>query len=113
MISSKVFIFFFILHVHDHFLVHVRVPDDLAKLLKVDAAVLVLVGEEDRLVDDLLQLRVLQVGAHHHLQDLEQLAVADVAVVVDVVDSEREEQGKQLNIDGFIPQLAIQTLNLY
>jgi len=32
-------------------------------------------------------LGVLQVISNHHLQDLEQLAVADVAVVVDVVNS--------------------------
>ncbi len=66
---------------------HVRVSHDLAELLEVDLSVVVLVGEEDGLVHDLLQLRVLQVGAHHHLEHLEQLAVADEAVVVDVVDS--------------------------
>ena len=51
---------------------HVGVAHDLAELLKVDLAVVVLVGEEDGLVDDLLELRVLQVGSHHHLEDLEQ-----------------------------------------
>ena len=66
---------------------HVRVADDLAELLEVDLAVLILVGKVDGLVDNLLELGVLQVGAHHHLEDLKQLAVADVAVVVDVVNS--------------------------
>ena len=69
---------------------HVRVADDLAELLEVDLAVLVLVGKVDGLVDNLLELGVLQVGAHHHFEDLKQLAVADVAVVVDVVNSGRE-----------------------
>jgi PII-like signaling protein len=49
-----------------------------------------LVRKEDRLVDNLLELCVLQVGAHHHLQHLEQLAVADVPVVVHVVNSEKK-----------------------
>ena len=68
---------------------HVGVAHDLAELLKVDLAVVVLVGEEDGLVDDLLELRVLQVGSHHHLEDLEQLAVGDESIVVDVVDPKR------------------------
>ena len=78
------------LDVDHHLFVDVRVADDLAELLEVDLAVVVLVREEDRLVDDLLELRVLQVGAHHHLQHLEELAVADVPVIVNVVDPERD-----------------------
>ena len=66
---------------------YIRVADDFAKLFKVDLAVLVLVGEEDCLIDDLLQLSVFQVGTHHHFQHLEELTVADVPVVVNVVDS--------------------------
>ena len=78
------------LHVDDHLFVNVCVSYDFAELFKVDFPVLVLVGEEDGLVHDLLELGVLQVGAHHHFEDLKQLAVADVAVVVDVVNSGRE-----------------------
>ena len=40
----------------------VGVADDVAKLLEADFSVLVFVGEEDGLVDDLLQLGVLQIG---------------------------------------------------
>ena len=40
----------------------------------------------------LLQLLVLQVAADHHLEHDEQLAVADEAVAVDVVDAERKAQ---------------------
>ncbi len=46
-----------------------------------------LVGKENCLVDNLLKLSVFQVGADHHLQHLEQLAIADVPVVVHVVYS--------------------------
>jgi len=46
-----------------------------------------LVGEENGLVDNLLKLSVFQVRADHHLQHLEQLAVADVPVVIHVVNS--------------------------
>ena len=59
-----------------------------AELLVRDLAVAVGVGEDDGLIDDLLQLAVLQVVAHHHLEHGEQLAVTDVAVLVHVVDLE-------------------------
>ena len=60
-----------------------------AELSEGDASVSVLVGVDDGLVHDLLQLRVLQVVAHHHLQHLEQLPVGDVAVLIHVIDPER------------------------
>ncbi len=75
-----------LLDVDDHLFMYVCVADDLAELLKVDLAVVVPVCEENSLIHYLLQLRVLQIGAHHHLEHLEELAVADVPVVVDVVD---------------------------
>lgn len=59
------------LHVDDHLLVNVGVAHHVAELLEGDLAVLVLVGEQDGLVHDLLQLRVLQVVAHHHLEYLQ------------------------------------------
>ena len=43
-------------------------------------------------VDELLQLHVVQIAADHHLEHLEKLAVRDEAVVVDVVDLERESE---------------------
>jgi len=62
-------------HFHHHLSVDVCVPDHLAKLLKVDLSIVVLVVEENSFVHDLLQLGVLQVVAHHHLQHLEQLTI--------------------------------------
>lgn len=59
----------------------------IAELFKGYFAVLVLVSKENRLVDNLLQLCVLQVVAHHHLQHLEELAVGDEAIIVHVVDA--------------------------
>lgn len=64
--------------------------DDGAELLVRDLAVLVEVGLDDGLVDDLLQLHVVEVRADHHLEHLEQLAVADEAVAIDVVHLERD-----------------------
>lgn len=59
-----------LLDVDDHLLVYVGIADHAAELLEGDLAVLVAVREQDGLVHDLLELRVLQVVAHHHLQDL-------------------------------------------
>lgn len=59
-----------------------------AELLEGYFSVSVLVGVDDGFVDDLLELRVLQIVAHHHLQDLEQFTVGYVAVFVHVVDPE-------------------------
>lgn len=58
------------LDVHDHLLVYVGVAHHGAELVEGDLAVLVAVGEQDGLVHDLLQLRVLEVVAHHHLEHL-------------------------------------------
>lgn len=60
------------------------------ELFKGYPAVSVLVCVYNGLVHDLLELRVLQVVAYHHLQHLEELAVGDVAVLVHVVDPESD-----------------------
>ena len=62
------------------------------ELLERNLAVAVFVCLDNGAVDKLLQLDVVQVVADHHLQHLEQLAVRDEAVVVDVVDLEGESQ---------------------
>lgn len=68
----NVLVFFFCyvyprLNVDDHLFVDVGVAHHRAELLEGDFAVLVLVGEHDGLVDNLLQLGVFQVVADHHL----------------------------------------------
>lgn len=60
----------------------------IAKLFERDLAILVLVGKENRLVHDLLQLGVLKIVAHHHLKYLEKFSVRDEPIVVHVIDSE-------------------------
>lgn len=60
------------------------------ELFKGYPAVSVLVCIDNGLVHDLLELRVLQVVAYHHLQHLEKLAVGDVTVLVHVVDPESD-----------------------
>lgn len=50
------------------------------------------VGLHDRLVNNLLKLLVLQVGANHHLENDEELAVADKSISINVVDLERKAQ---------------------
>ena len=70
---------------------NVCVADNFAKLLKVDFSVLILVGKQDGLVNNLLELCVFQVGPNHHLKHLEQLTVADVAIIVHVINSETQK----------------------
>ena len=78
---------------------YVGVSNDFTKLFKINFTIFVFVSEEDCLIDDLLQLSVFQVGTYHHFQHLEELTVADVPVVVNVVDSakwiEKLDRGQQ------------------
>ena len=96
---------------------YICVLDHLGELLEADLAIAVQVRLHDGLVHDLrqglaggsfrfhkssplccvcvaylLQLLVLQVAADHHLEHNEQLAVADEAIAVNVVDAERKAQ---------------------
>ena len=63
------------LHVDHHFLVHVGVADNAAKFFEAYSPVVVLVGKEDSLVDDLLELCVFQVVPDHHLQHLQKIVL--------------------------------------
>ena len=66
---------------------YISIAHNFAKFFKIYFAIFIFVGEKDCLIDDLLQLSVFQVGTNHHFQHLEELTVADVPVVVNVVDS--------------------------
>ena len=57
-----------------------------------DFAVEVGVRLHNSAVNELLQLDIVEVGADHHLEDLEQFAIGNEAVVVDVVDLECKAQ---------------------
>lgn len=62
------------------------------KLFEGDFAVVVVVSLDDRAVDQLLQLHIVEVSANHHLEHGEELSVRDVAVVVNIVDLEGETE---------------------
>lgn len=58
------------LNIDDHLFVNVRVANDWTELIERYFAVLILVGEYDRLVNYLLKLGVFQIVANHHFQYL-------------------------------------------
>ena len=65
-----------------------------AEFLERDLSISVFVGIEDGLVDNLLQLFLREVVAHHGLEHLEQLSITDEPILVDVVDPERNCGGR-------------------
>jgi len=107
-----------------HLLDDIRVGNHLSKLGKVQLAIAVLVGLHDRLVDDLLQLLILEVVPHHHLEHEEQLAVGDVPVSVHVVylegkfeflfpsssSAERAEFAQMVSNTDVIKQMSLENL---
>ena len=68
----------------------IKVADHHTELAEGDLAVKVRVRLDNRPVNQLLQLSVVQIRTDHHLEDLEELAIGDETVIVDVVDLERE-----------------------
>lgn len=77
-------------HKHDQLLVYLHTSDHITELRKGDPAITVLIMDQDGFVHKLLQLPVLEVVTHHHLQHLEELPVGDVAIFVHVIDLEGE-----------------------
>ena len=62
------------------------------ELFKTDFPVPIHIRLHDRLVHNLLQLHILQVTTHHHLQNNEELAIRDITVAIDVVHLEGEAE---------------------
>lgn len=75
-----------------HAQVDICALNHVGEFLEADLAIAVLVGLHDGLVHDLLQLDILQVVAHHHLEHDEQLPVGNVAVAINVIDPEGKAQ---------------------
>ena len=71
---------------------NIQVADHDAELLKRNLTVKVSVRLHNSSVDELLKLDVVQVAADHHLKDLEELAVGDVVVIVNVIDLEGKSE---------------------
>ena len=69
---------------------HVEILDHNFELIVGYLSIVVEVSFDYSAVDQLLQLEVGQVVAHHHFQHCEELAVGDVAVLIDIVDLECE-----------------------
>ena len=70
----------------------VKVADHNTELLEGNLAVEIGVSLNDGTVNKLLQLSVVQVVSHHHLEHLEEFAIRDEAIIVDVIDLESETQ---------------------
>ena len=70
----------------------IEVLDHDAEFIEGDLAIEVSVGLHNGPVDQLLKLNIIQVVTDHHLEHLEELAIRDESVVVDVVDLESETQ---------------------
>ena len=62
--------------------------NDSTELVIRDLSVLVQISLDDSLVHNLLQLNIIKVSPHHHLQNLEQLSVADKSIAVNIIDLE-------------------------
>ena len=61
-----------------------------------------LVIQEDGLVHYLLQLGVLQIVPHHHLQHLEQLSVGNKTIVVHVIDPVHNMDNVHLSYENIL-----------
>ena len=57
------------------FVDNIKILDHVAELRERDLAIKVLVSLDDRAVNELLELSVVEVVANHHLEHLEQLTV--------------------------------------
>jgi hypothetical protein len=65
---------------------------NLAKLSEGNLAIVVSVCTNNCTVDQLLQLIILKIIANHNLQNVEEITVADVSIVVQVIHAECEPQ---------------------
>ena len=71
---------------------NIEVLDHLGELLETNLSIIILISLNDCSVDQLLKLNVFKVGSDHHFEDLEELTIADVAIVVDVIDLESKSE---------------------
>lgn len=78
--------------VDGEFFDYIKVADHNTELFKRDLSVEVSVSLHNGAIDKLLELDVIEVGADHHLEHLEELTVRNEAIVVDVVDLESETE---------------------
>ena len=53
---------------------------------------MILISLNDCSVNQLLELNVVKVGADHHFEDLEEFTIADIVIIVNVVDLESKSE---------------------
>ena len=53
---------------------------------------MILISLNDSSIDQLLKLNIVKVGSDHHFEDLEEFTIADVAIIVNVIDLESESE---------------------
>ena len=53
---------------------------------------MILISLNDSSVNQLLKLNIVKVGANHHFEDLEEFSIADIAIVVNVIDLESKSE---------------------
>lgn len=80
---SFVFLFFggFSLNINDHFLMNVCIANNRAKFVEWYFPIFIFVSEYDGLIDNLLQLRILQIVSDHHFQHLQNQAMTGGAKI--------------------------------
>lgn len=68
-----------------HFLLDLGAAERLAKVLECDFSAARLVGLDDRPLGDAVQLLLADVGADHHVQNVQQLVARNRFVVIEIV----------------------------
>ena len=71
---------------------NVKILDHLCELLETNLSIMILISLNDSSVNQLLKLNIVKVGAYHHFEDLEEFSIADIAIVVNVVDLESKSE---------------------
>ena len=74
------------------FVDNVQILNHIGKLLEANLAIKVLVRLDNGAVDQLLELNIIQIVTDHHFDDGEQLAIGNIAIVVDVVNLESKSK---------------------
>ena len=71
---------------------NVKILDHLCELLETNLSIMILISLNDSSVNQLLKLNIVKVGANHHFEDLEEFSIADIAIVVNVIDLESKSE---------------------
>ena len=70
----------------------IQIFNHVGELFKANLSIEVLVCLDDRTVDKLLKLDIVQVASNHHLKHVEKLSIRNVSIVVNIVDLEGKSE---------------------